>query len=92
MLVLTRRVGEKIYLGDNIVLTVTAISGQQIRLGINAPPEVPILRNELVVRGTVARGGNGEQAPQDSATTLAEGKQQRTLRMFRPGKTRQPVA
>jgi len=92
MLVLTRRVGEKIYLGDNIVLTVTAISGQQIRLGIIAPPEVPILRNELVVRGTAARGDSGEQAPQGPATRLAEGNQQRPLRMFRPGKTRQPVA
>ena len=51
MLVLTRKVGEKIYLGENIIVTVTAVSGQQVRLGFTAPPEVSILRNELVVRG-----------------------------------------
>jgi carbon storage regulator len=86
MLVLTRKVGEKIYLGDNIVLTVTAISGQ-IRLGISAPPEVSILRNELVVRSAAARTDNGRDDE-----PLAEGKPHRPLRMFRPGKTREPVA
>jgi carbon storage regulator len=47
MLVLTRKLGEKIYIGDNIVLTVVDIKGGKIRLGIDAPAEVPILRAEL---------------------------------------------
>jgi len=80
MLVLTRKVGEKIYLGDDIVITVTAISGQQIRLGITAPLDVPILRNELVARDEQAEPATGP-----------EGKRQRSLRMFRPSRVQEPV-
>lgn len=47
MLVLTRKVGEKIQIGNNIVLTVTAVDGNKVRLGINAPPTVEIWRSEL---------------------------------------------
>lgn len=47
MLVLTRRVGERLYLGEHICLTVLEITGQQVRLGITAPPEVSIQREEL---------------------------------------------
>lgn len=48
MLVLTRKLGEKIVIGDGIVLTVVAIKGGQIRLGIEAPEHVPVWRGELV--------------------------------------------
>jgi carbon storage regulator len=85
MLVLTRKVGEKIYLGENIVVTVTAVSGQQVRLGFTAPPEVAILRNELVVRG--------EASPNETETQPVEpeSKRHRPLRMFRPGRVHEPV-
>ena len=83
MLVLTRRVGEKIYLGDNVVVTVTSIAGQQVRLGFTAPPEVSILRNELVVRG--------EAHAEVETPAGGEGRRQRPLRMFRPGQVHQPV-
>jgi carbon storage regulator len=46
MLVLTRRVGEEIVIADNIRVRVVAISGQRIRLGILAPPSVPVARPE----------------------------------------------
>lgn len=48
MLVLTRKAGQQIRIADNIVLTVLTASGRQIRLGIEGPPEVCILRAELV--------------------------------------------
>ncbi len=47
MLVLTRKRGEEIVIGDNIRLTVVAVSGNQVRLGVTAPPDVPVRREEL---------------------------------------------
>ena len=47
MLVLSRRTGEKIMLGDNICLTVVAVQGKQVRLGFEAPAGVNIRRQEL---------------------------------------------
>ena len=47
MLVLTRRVDESIAIGDSIVLTVLAIEGERVKLGISAPREVLILRQEI---------------------------------------------
>lgn len=47
MLVLSRREREQIKLGDSIVVTVVRVSGDRVRLGINAPPEVVVLRGEL---------------------------------------------
>ncbi len=47
MLVLSRRESERIYLGDSIVLTVVRLSGDRVRLGIEAPSEVRVVRDEL---------------------------------------------
>lgn len=47
MLALTRRIGERIVIGDNIVLTVVDIKGDSIRLGIDAPKTVKIYRGEI---------------------------------------------
>ena len=48
MLALSRRADEAILIGDDIVLTVLGIRGDQVRIGITAPPDVEILRDELV--------------------------------------------
>jgi carbon storage regulator len=48
MLVLSRKLGEKIYIGDNICITVVDIDRGKIRLGIEAPRNVPIYRQELL--------------------------------------------
>jgi carbon storage regulator len=48
MLVLSRKLGEKIYIGDNICITVVDIDRGKIRLGIEAPRDVPIFRQELM--------------------------------------------
>lgn len=50
MLVLSRKDGESIRIGDNIVVTVVRTSGNTVRLGIEAPPDVPVLRGELIRR------------------------------------------
>ncbi len=48
MLVLSRKLGEKIYIGENICITVVDIDRGKIRLGIEAPRDVPIYRQELL--------------------------------------------
>ena len=50
MLVLTRKMGETICLGSDITVTVVDIRGDRIRLGVEAPKHVPILRSELQER------------------------------------------
>jgi len=47
MLVLTRKVGERIQLGDNITVTLVKINGSVVRIGIDAPPEMVVVREEL---------------------------------------------
>jgi carbon storage regulator len=47
MLVLTRKVGERIHIGAGIVLTVVRIQGDRVRLGITAPPDVAVHREEV---------------------------------------------
>lgn len=47
MLVLTRRISEKLIIGENVEITIVRIDGGQVRIGINAPKDVPIRRAEL---------------------------------------------
>ncbi len=49
MLVLSRKAGQTIEIGDNITITVTKVGGNQVRIGIDAPMEMPIRRGELQV-------------------------------------------
>lgn len=51
MLVVSRKPGESIHIGDNIILTVLDVRGDKVRLGIDAPLEVRVLRTELLSRG-----------------------------------------
>ncbi len=48
MLVLSRKPGERIHIGGNIVVTVVKLAGGKVRLGIEAPKETPIVREEIM--------------------------------------------
>lgn len=50
MLILTRRVGETLMIGDDITVTVLAVKGNQVRLGVEAPREVEVHREEVYRR------------------------------------------
>ena len=47
MLILTRRIGETIIIGDDVNITVLAVNGNQVRIGINAPTDTPVHREEI---------------------------------------------
>ena len=50
MLILTRRVGETLMIGDNVSVTVLRVKGNQVRLGVNAPKDVSVHREEIFER------------------------------------------
>jgi len=60
MLVLSRKVGEKIVIGDNITITINRIAGNRVTVGVDAPGDVHILRGEL--QRTLALPSGAEEA------------------------------
>lgn len=50
MLILTRRTGETVYIGNDVTLTVLGVKGNQVRVGINAPKNLPVHREEIYER------------------------------------------
>ena len=60
MLILTRKARESLMIGDDITVTVLGVKGSQVRIGIEAPGEVGVYREEVYRRG---RGGNGRTGP-----------------------------
>jgi carbon storage regulator len=67
MLILTRRTGETVMIGNEVTLTVLGVKGNQVRIGINAPKSVPVHREEIYERikrelqGDVNGNVQGEQ-------------------------------
>lgn len=57
MLILTRRVGETLMIGDQVTVTVLGVKGNQVRIGVNAPKDVAVHREEIYERIQKERGG-----------------------------------
>ena len=64
MLILTRRIGETLMVGDNVAITVLGVKGNQVRIGVNAPKEVSVHREEIYQRIQREKGQEGV-SPQD---------------------------
>jgi carbon storage regulator len=76
MLILSRRLGESVTIGNDIVVTVVGVSGNQIRLGISAPKAIRVLREEIY---KAIQKENQSAANASEPTTRLEG----ALRRFR---------
>jgi carbon storage regulator len=67
MLILTRRAGEALRIGDDIEVTVMAVSGSQVRIGIHAPRNIAVDREEIAERKRRERGGFNPATGMDTA-------------------------
>lgn len=77
MLILTRRTGESVMIGDEVTVTVLGTKGNQVRLGINAPKNCPVHREEIFerIKRELSGGeanGNLQDAPPAPSPTKAE--------------------
>jgi carbon storage regulator len=72
MLILTRRVGESLIIGDDVTVTVLGVKGNQVRIGVDAPKNVSVHREEIYER--IQKEKQGENAEQDPTPSQGAGK------------------
>jgi len=88
MLILSRKVGEKIVIGDGITVVVSRVAGDRVTLGFEAPPDVRILRGELRPFDQPKRDRMAD--PNKSVSDCQESNSQRRDRAFEPAHVRLP--
>ena len=66
MLILTRRVGETVMIGNDVTVTILGVKGNQVRVGINAPKNVAVHREEIYERIKREQQGDSTDEPQDN--------------------------
>ena len=71
MLILTRRIGETVMIGDEVTVTVLGVKGNQVRIGVNAPKDVSVHREEIFER--IKREEDGDPSGQGSGAQIADG-------------------
>ena len=69
MLILTRRVGETVMIGDEVTITVLGVKGNQVRVGINAPKSVAVHREEIYERIKREQEGNSDNDGEPESPT-----------------------
>jgi carbon storage regulator len=72
VLILTRRVGETVMIGDEVAVTVLRVKGNQVRLGVNAPKSISVQREEIFQRIKRESGQAGEPVENKQAAETAE--------------------
>ena len=70
MLILTRRVGETVMIGNEVTVTVLGVKGNQVRIGVNAPKDVAVHREEIYER--IKREEDGAQSTRVSGTKVVD--------------------
>ena len=66
MLILTRRVGETLMVGDDVTITVLGVKGNQVRLGVNAPRDIAVHREEIYQKIQSEKSSDAEGSPDDT--------------------------
>jgi carbon storage regulator len=69
MLILTRRVGETVMIGNEVTVTVLGVKGNQVRIGINAPKNVAVHREEIYERIKREQQGDQDSDPTDNQSS-----------------------
>jgi carbon storage regulator len=70
MLILTRRVGETVMIGNEVTVTVLGVKGNQVRIGVNAPKDVAVHREEIYDR--IKREEDGDPTAQSSGNKVSD--------------------
>jgi len=70
MLILTRRVGETVMIGNDVTVTVLGVKGNQVRIGVNAPKDVAVHREEIYER--IKREEDGGEPKSHPATKISD--------------------